>query len=54
QIRICSKHLYSSLKGQFQLLQEMRFQIQNPCDLEYANMWMRCCLILHNMIIEIE
>jgi len=32
----------------------MRFQIQNQRDLEFANMWTRCCLILHNLILEIE
>ncbi|KAL4064116.1 hypothetical protein V8B97DRAFT_1876196, partial [Scleroderma yunnanense] len=30
------------------------FQIQNQQDLDFANMWMHCCLILHNMILEIE
>ncbi|KIK25263.1 hypothetical protein PISMIDRAFT_96935, partial [Pisolithus microcarpus 441] len=38
----------------FQSLWEMHFQIQNQQDLEFANMWMCCCLILHNMILEIE
>ena len=32
----------------------MRFQIQNQRDLDFINMWVRCCLILHNMILEIE
>ena len=32
----------------------MYFQIQNQRDLDFVNMWVRCCLILHNMIIEIE
>ncbi|KIK15367.1 hypothetical protein PISMIDRAFT_115248, partial [Pisolithus microcarpus 441] len=38
----------------FQSLQEMHFQIQNQCNLNFVNMWMWCCLILHNMILEIE
>ncbi|KIK18448.1 hypothetical protein PISMIDRAFT_84040, partial [Pisolithus microcarpus 441] len=38
----------------FQSLQEMHFQIQNQRDLNFVNMWMRCCLILHNMILEIK
>ncbi|KIK24192.1 hypothetical protein PISMIDRAFT_99114 [Pisolithus microcarpus 441] len=54
KIHVQSKHFYRSLKGQFQSLCEMQFQIQNQHDLEFANMWMRCCLILHNLILEIE
>ncbi|KIM66821.1 hypothetical protein SCLCIDRAFT_87284, partial [Scleroderma citrinum Foug A] len=53
-IRVHSEHFFGSLKGRFQSLQELRFQIQNQTDLDYANMWIRCCLILHNMIINIE
>ncbi|KIK18456.1 hypothetical protein PISMIDRAFT_79655, partial [Pisolithus microcarpus 441] len=48
------EHFYGSLKGRFQSLRDMHFQIQNQQDLEFANMWMRCCLILHNLILEIE
>ncbi|KIK27285.1 hypothetical protein PISMIDRAFT_93425, partial [Pisolithus microcarpus 441] len=48
------EHFYGSLKGQFQSLREMHFQIQNQRDLEFANMWVRCCLILHNMILEVK
>jgi len=32
----------------------MHFQIQNQQDLDFVNMWVHCCLILHNMIIEVE
>ncbi|KIK12669.1 hypothetical protein PISMIDRAFT_120465, partial [Pisolithus microcarpus 441] len=38
----------------FQSLRDMCFQIQNQQDLEFVNMWMWCCLILHNLILEIE
>ncbi|KIK24428.1 hypothetical protein PISMIDRAFT_47064, partial [Pisolithus microcarpus 441] len=38
----------------FQSLWEMHFQIQNQWDLNFVNMWMWCCLILHNMILKIE
>ncbi|KAF8833204.1 hypothetical protein BDN67DRAFT_870215, partial [Paxillus ammoniavirescens] len=47
-------HFYGSLKGCFQSLCELRFQIQNEDDLEYANAWVRSCLILHNMIIKLK
>ncbi|KIK13889.1 hypothetical protein PISMIDRAFT_44764, partial [Pisolithus microcarpus 441] len=53
-IHVHSEHFYGSLKGRFQSLHDMHFQIQNQHDLESTNMWMRCCLILHNLILEIE
>ncbi|KAG2742823.1 hypothetical protein P692DRAFT_201673974, partial [Suillus brevipes Sb2] len=42
-VRVRSEHGYGSLKGCFQSLY-----------LDEANMWTQCCLILHNMIIEIK
>ncbi|KAF9222735.1 hypothetical protein BS17DRAFT_669049, partial [Gyrodon lividus] len=53
-ICVHTKHFYGSLKGHFQSLQELRVQIQSLKDLQYVNMWVRFCLILHNMIVEIE
>jgi hypothetical protein len=32
----------------------LRIQIQNDDDLKYANSWIRSCLVLHNMIVDIE
>lgn len=32
----------------------MRFRIQAEKDLDSAKMWIRSCLILHNLIIDIE
>ncbi|KIK77673.1 hypothetical protein PAXRUDRAFT_114785, partial [Paxillus rubicundulus Ve08.2h10] len=48
------EHCYGSIKGRFQSLRELCFQIQMANDLLYANTWVQCCLILHNMIINIE
>ena len=39
QIRVRSEHFFGLLKGRFQSLREMRFQIQNQRDLEFTNMW---------------
>ena len=36
QIRVRSEHFFGSLKGRFQLLCEMRFQIQNQQDLDFV------------------
>ncbi|KAH7919059.1 hypothetical protein BV22DRAFT_968194, partial [Leucogyrophana mollusca] len=54
KVRVRSEHLFGALKGRFQSLKELRFQIQSERQLEYANMWTRCIFILHNMIIKIE
>ena len=54
QIRVHSEHFFGSLKGRFQSLREMCFQIQNQRDLDFVNMWVQCCLILHDMILEIK
>jgi hypothetical protein len=42
------------LKGRFQSLRELQFSVQGKKDLDYSNMWIRLCLILHNFIVEIE
>ncbi|KIK90531.1 hypothetical protein PAXRUDRAFT_151725 [Paxillus rubicundulus Ve08.2h10] len=47
-------HFYGSLKGHFQSLCEICFQIQNKDELEYASSWVNSCLILHNIIIQSE
>ncbi|KAJ8581511.1 hypothetical protein M405DRAFT_715108, partial [Rhizopogon salebrosus TDB-379] len=54
KVRVRSEHAFGSLKGRFQSLRELRVQIQSEKDLKFANSWTRCCLILHNMIIDIE
>jgi hypothetical protein len=53
-VRVHSEHFFASLKGRFQSLRDLRIQIQKDSDLKYANSWIRSCLILHNMIIDIE
>jgi hypothetical protein len=46
--------LYASLKDRFQSLRELRVQIQDQKDQSYADTWIRTCLVLHNMIGDIE
>jgi hypothetical protein len=45
---------FGSIKGWFQLLQELHIPIQSQNDLDYANMWICLCLILHNFIVKIK
>lgn len=42
------------LKGRFQSLRELHFRIQTEKDLDCAVQWIKCCIILHNMIIRFE
>jgi hypothetical protein len=51
---VCSKHPFGSLKGRFASLRELRFQIQDQKKFNYVTLWVRCCFILHNLIIQIE
>ncbi|KAG2335454.1 hypothetical protein BDR05DRAFT_845257, partial [Suillus weaverae] len=54
KVRVRSEHFFGSIKGRFQSLRELRFPIQGKKELDYSNMWIRCCLIPHNSIIEIK
>jgi len=46
--------MYGSIKDQFQSLCEIRVQIQSEQQWKYVKSWIFTCLVLHNMIIEIE
>ena len=46
--------MYGSIKGRFQSLREIRVQIQSEQRWAYVKSWIATCLVLHNMIIEIE
>lgn len=46
--------MFGALKGRFQSLRELRIQIQTQKDFDFANSWLQCCFILHNLIVEIE
>lgn len=54
QIHVCVKHAIAALKGRFQSLWELRLQMQSKEDLHIAVYWIKCCFILHNMIIVFE
>jgi hypothetical protein len=54
KIRVRVEHTFAVLKGRFQSLRELRINIQTEKDLQVAVHWIKCCLILHNMIICFE
>ncbi|KAG2070555.1 hypothetical protein BDR04DRAFT_986602, partial [Suillus decipiens] len=54
KVHVQSEYFFGSFKGRFQSLQELWFLIQGKKQLDYSNMWICCCLILHNMIVKIE
>ena len=42
------------LKGRFQALRELRIQITSPKHHKWAIAFVRCCIILHNLILRLE
>ena len=48
------EHAFAALKGRFQSLRELCFQMNSLKDIQIATHWIQCCLILHNMIIQFE
>ena len=54
KIRIRVEHAIRLLKGRFQSLFELRIQIYTHEKHLWAIMWIRCCIILHNLILKIE
>ncbi|KAJ3531949.1 hypothetical protein NMY22_g7953 [Coprinellus aureogranulatus] len=53
-IRIRSEHAVGYVKGRFQSLRGLRQQIVDKKAHERALVWVRTCLVLHNMIQDIE
>ena len=54
KIRIRVEHAIGLLKGRFQSLFELRIQIYTHEKHLWAVMWIRCCIILHNLVLQIE
>jgi hypothetical protein len=53
-VRIRAEHAIGLLKGRFQALRELRIQIASHKRHEWAIFFIRCCIILHNLIIMLE
>jgi hypothetical protein len=54
KIRIHVEHAIGLLKGRFQSLFELQIQIYTHKKHLWAVMWIRCCIILHNLVLQIE
>ena len=54
QVHVCSEHTIGLLKTWVQSLKELRIQINSKEWLDFTVIWIRCCIILHNLIIDIE
>ena len=54
RIRIRSEHTIGYLKGRFQSLKELRFQILNAQDLAYVTLWIKTCIIFHAFCLDYE
>lgn len=53
-IRIRSEHCMGALKGRWQSLRGLRIVVNRKRDHEFACDWIRMCLVLHNLVIDIE
>lgn len=53
-VRVRSEHTIGLLKGRFQSLRELRLLLSSDDNHDWIVVWIRCCIILHNMIIDIE
>ena len=54
QICIRVEHAIGLLKGRFQSLFELQIQIYTHKKHIWAVMWIQCCIILHNLVLQIE
>jgi hypothetical protein len=47
RVRIGSEHTIGLLKGRLQSLRQLRLKIKSAKDLEFANFWIHCCIVIH-------
>lgn len=53
-IRVCLEHCMGALKGRWQCLRGLRVEINSDEDHIKACQWVTICIILHNLIIDVE
>jgi len=50
--RMAIEHTFGLLKGRFSSLKGLPIQIDTKSDLARANIWIQCCVILHNFLMD--
>jgi hypothetical protein len=50
--RVSVEHCIGILKGKFQSLRGLRLAIRDEGDLTRASLWIRSCVVLHNILLE--
>ncbi|KAF8581346.1 hypothetical protein K439DRAFT_1654083 [Ramaria rubella] len=54
KIHICLEHCVGYLKGRWSSLCGLHLQINKPKDVHFASLWITCCIMLHNLAIQVE
>ncbi|KZT66680.1 hypothetical protein DAEQUDRAFT_642411, partial [Daedalea quercina L-15889] len=54
RIRVAVEHAIGLLKIRWQSLKELRIHISDEIQWMFAVMWIRTCLVLHNLVIKSE
>lgn len=50
--RMAIEHTFGLLKGRFSSLKGLPIQIDTQKDLARANVWIQCCVLLHNILMD--
>jgi hypothetical protein len=53
-VRIESEHAIGYLKGRFQSLRELRLKVNSEDHVQYVNLWIQACIILHSFCMDHE
>ncbi|KAG5649380.1 hypothetical protein H0H81_004194 [Sphagnurus paluster] len=54
RIWVCSEHMMGALKGRFQCLRGLRVDINSKNSHAHACRWIKCAIILHSLVIDVE
>jgi hypothetical protein len=51
-LRVCNEHCIGILKGRFQSLRGLRFELTSIETMEKITHWVSACIILHNFLLD--